>query len=753
MKLPDLQVPVGGTDVGQAPYTNPGRYGSEGAAISGVGGDIANFAFNLMEKRKQASDADFAMNNAMKDTRDLAAYQDQLELKMPRSYAGFSDSVNQWINDRYQQNQENAPTETAKQLYQNHAGPVFNSAIIEARAKEYKNRALDMKQNLADNVDLNSNQIIQSASEDLTRQLITQGSQAIDNQHQSGVITAQQTYDLKQYNGHSGTMALLDSYHQKGNGADPKVAKVFFQKALDLLQGKATGSFEDGMDLSRDDLRKNLGPKELAAQIERFQNALDVNAKVNLNELESRTKDTIANAMEGRPADVTVFKDWNEVAKNDSDKMPYVIRHYTQYLAADAVGKARPELTQSSPSEWDAIIKKHDDKIDSVVEANAKANPDVVALGKPGFAGGVRIAEQQYMEGAKAQIMQARDKDPAQFTLDAFPGLKTLHDQAASGDPAATSQYLTRLKAMQDHLGFAPTNQRLITKAESNSWAIRLNGANPEQVNNNFSMFLKQYGKDAPTVVNNMVKDGNVDPKIWSMSYIDDQYQRQRAFGTFINGKASDEAFSRMYSPTDKKDLHEEVASQTADIYSAFAKTSAMGGGTEQANAITDLIEGEAKNQMIQGNKDPKLAVQSARKIFDANWAIVNSSNSTVPVPRVIGGRPVSLPLVEAFMYSHMQGGEATASLGADPIPGEDGKYLGYNIAKFGQWVPSPAKDGLRLNIKLSDGRIQPVLKNGAPLEFKYRDIVDNADKYTLDQVGKGSLRRTLEMLPTGLAK
>lgn len=725
---------------------NPNNFGGSAAAVARLAGASTDFAFSLLEKRKEASDQDYAFTNAMKDQRDLEEYKQQLQLKMPKDYAGYTDSVNQWVQDRFEQNQQNAPSQTAKELYQRHAEPFLEKSLIDASHQEFQERAKSYVSNIHDDIDQTARLLTSTPLSSFAHDSMSQFKERLD-QATGKIIdadTAKQLNDrVKNFLG----KGVLDGLYAKGL-ENPKGGKTFFQQGIDILNGKVAGDKNTGFDFQRNDLADGLLPHEKAAYLDKFARALKEQKRSNLDELHRRFADDIAQTTMGGPSSPTLFRDIDAAVANGDITPEQRVRMYAEHNIADTSRSTIEQMKTTAPTEWMGLARGNEARVDQVNQAFAAKDPTLIAASEPGFMAAERKTYLARIAASGEQMLRERAADPAGYVLKNFPDANLKARMAATSDPAANQDYIQSLLARQRQLGIPDQVQRVTTKDEASQIATNLGGAANEQAAaQQFSLLERKYGPYFSRVFGEMVDDNKIDAKYWVASYVNDPFARQRILANVINSKDIDKAFREKYpAGADQKALTDAVKANADPIVSSIAQQSAGGGSIAKANAMNDVVEQEAKKLMITSGLSTEDAAKKAATVLSTHYGNIQRANSNVTYPRYVGGQPVNPTLLEAFMESHLRK-DAFDQMGV-ASPNDQVKDRFYSdLEQFGRWVPNSGGDGVRLEFQNPvDGRRVPILrKDGSVVEYKFLDITQKADQKTLDQAGKSGLRKWFE--------
>lgn len=747
--------------------SNPNAMGQADEAIARLGDISSDFAMSLLEKRQKAAAVDYAYSTHSQDQVDLEKYQQQLQLNMPKDYQGYTDSVNQWVQDRFEQNQKNAPSQLAKQMYQQQAHDFFSNTIVNASHTEFKQKAISYADNMNEDLERGSRLLQSTPRSDLAIDMLGDYQKRI-KASTGTILDAESAHKMDEKAKNLMAKGVLDGLYAKAL-ENPKQNKDFVQQAFDLLDGRVTADKNTGMSVERNPLVDGLLPHEKAMYQDKFARVREHGKDTNLSELYSRMRDDTFQALNGKQGDPTLWDDVHQAVQNDDIKPEEEIRLIDKRNAAYATGQLSSQYRITSPDKWDSIASGWQKKLDSVVADAALKNPALKAAQQPGFNAAERNgfmsqivtpSGSAMMSPIGQQIMRERAEDPAAYVLKNIPGMANKSQMASGSDPSAAKSYITSQLAQQSALGIPNAYQRVTTKPEAAQIALNLQSANEQQAASQFNFLEQKYGPYFSRVFNEMVDDKKIDARYWVASFVQDPYSRQRILANVINGKDIDKAFHEKYEKEDVKSLTAAVKENSDPYISSIMQQSAGGGSAEKANGFNDVVLQEAKKLMITSasHMSPEDAAKKAMSVLTDNFGNVQAARSNVTFPRFINGQPVNHDLVQGFMESHLRP-EAFDEMGVhlpggvhlyDNLPADKQKQTFYeNLKNNGHWITNASGDGMRLELQ-SPGSARRVVilgKDGQPLEYKYLDITQNADQRTLEQTGKGTLRKLWERI------
>jgi hypothetical protein len=752
---------------------NPSAFGETGAAVAQLGVAATQLGQQLMQKSKDAEDMDYANTRSQQFARDLDKKQLELKTQLPADYKGYTDQLNQWINDRYTQDQKEAPSNTAKRLYQGKAAESFQPALINANREEFQARVTSYQTNTLDSIKQNSDTLVSYPD---TSKAYTQ-MDALDKGIQGSIgsiFNEAVAHEIIKKNREDTAKSLMDGYYAKAIG-DPKGSwRTSAAAAVQVLNGTDLASLKRP---SGSRVADYLSPSDKAAMMDKFERLSETRKTSDTTELHRATNDAFGQALVGQKINRTLFVpggQWDQHVADGSETPAAKARAQQELVVADMTGNIRKELIVTSPDKWDGIIAGFERRGLGAISDEARKDPSIINAVEPGFGRTVVDQYKAKLIASKDELLRLRKEDPAAFTRSAFSGVDA-DIKAAGFDPTRNDAAISQLKAMQTALGIPSYEQKITTKDERAQIWDGIRGANGQQVSNFMSTQQQKYGSHWQDVFNEVNQDHPGAKDLWIANLLPDAYTRQQAVNTVINKSATDEAFRKKYAiETDKQEqaLTVKVNESVKDYLRAVRNTSDEGGTLAVSNALNNAVLLRAKEELTSGiNKtdDMDEAVTRASNILKSNFRVIDAANSTVMAPTYVNvlGRPtpVNPNQLKAFMEGRLTDDGIKLLNLRTPTPAgstttteaQRREALIQQIKLTGQWVSSPNFDGLMLVKTDQFGRVSPVITNdgtanGRPLFIPFSHIAGATDMVTKKIMeknkGTGIIDQMLKLAP-----
>jgi len=746
--------PSGGADVPNYAYES-----GTANAVAGLGNVVASFGSELMQTRKRAQDSNYVFQRTSDRQRELLLYTQDLQKSLPTDstghidYTGYAGKIQEWVNDKFKQDQDEAPSQEAKQDYIQKAGASFQKFVVDAIGTENTQRAVSFRDGIASNLDKNNNLLVQLPNANMAADWMME----IDAQIQAGiknkVIDQALARDLMDRNRKETPMALLEGLYAKARN-NPKQANEYLQQGIDILTGKAIfdKDFKKGGILThRQVIADGIEPHQRAAMLEKFGEAIKFAKHSNLSELHHRVSDAISQAENGLPQSKTLFNDIDQLVSSEDMEADAGIRMKHAALAAGAYGQMKHIMEQSNPTSWPSQEKQFDAALKMYLADAAKKDPSLKAAQEPGFNAQVVNGYKAQLQAYGKQLQAAREKDPAGY-VDKYFG--TGGAVARARTPEQMEKAIQSRLIRQEQLGIPSTSQRVISKSDSDNLGAMLASKDPAAVNQAFTYMEQKYGKWWQDAFSEMETDKNVKAPLWAASFIQDRRSRQSAIENILNKKQIEESFhAKKPGEMEKSDLTQVVMEEIEPWYSPMVESSSGGGGFARANAERELIILEAQKLVATGDaEDYKQAAQIAAKMLHSSGTPIAAGNSKIVVPHVYRGVNIDPRVVQAFLEK--QGTtDALNSMHIAIDPSAHGPDVIEAAKKYARWYQMPNKATLQLEIRVpGQRRVVLYRKRKAdgilePITVDVDWIMKNANQDTLERANKGTPRKIIEDL------
>lgn len=776
MQIPKFEPQVS-FDAPNAPgvqMPSPTAFGQTDAAVAQLGVAATELGQQLMQKSKDAEDMDYANTRSQQFARDLDKKQLELKTQVPADYKGYTDQLNQWINDRYTQDQKEAPSNTAKRLYQGKAAESFQPALINANREEFQARVTSYQTNTLDSIKQNSDTLVSYPS---TGSAYTKMDQVDNGISQSigHIFNEAVAHEIIKKNREDTAKSVMDGFYQKALGDPKDTWRTSAAAGIQVLNGTDLDSLKRPSGARVADY---LTPSDKAAMLDKFQRLYETRKNSDTTELHKGTNDAFGQALVGQKVNRTLFLpggQWDQHVADGSETPAAKARAQQELAVADMTGNIRKELIVTSPDKWDGIIAGFENRGLGAISDQAKKDPRIINAAEPGFGRTVVDQYKAKLIASKDELLRLRKDDPAAFTRSAFSGVDA-DIKAAGFDPTRNDAAINQLKAMETAIGIQSYEQKITTKDQRAQIWDGIRGGNGQQVSNFMSTQQQKYGSHWQDVFNEVNIDHPGAKDLWIANLLPDPYTRQQAVNTVINKSATDEAFKKKYAVvgSDKQEvaLTQKVNESLKDYMRAVRNTSDEGGTLAVSNALNNAVLLRAKEELTSGiNKtdDMDEAVNRASNILKSNFRVIDAANSTVMAPtytNVLGRpTPVNPNQLKAFMEGRLTDDglkllnlrtptPAGSTAATEPARRE---ALIKQIKLTGQWVSSPNFDGLLLMVTDTDGRTVAVGQNdgtpkGRQLFIPFSHIAGPTDMVTKKIMeknkGTGVIDQMLKLAP-----
>lgn len=756
--------------------------GIRAGQIAGIAGVAADFFQELAIKRKRAEDNDYAFQRKMEDSRDLAAFEEQAKKTVPPEK--YAEEIQGFVRKRFEQNQKNAPSETAKRIYQQESGGFFTRSVLEAQS--FANVALREKEEKNISFQGEQSRIAQLSRPNIVRAKEDWQTQARMIKGSIGIHWSEQEADeMIRREANSYTRSLVNGFINLGRPEDAiKILTVEpikfdpsnrsemvslpaeeahkagfisdeeFQKLRDsddpffrIAPAAPTPGIEEQAEISQflsgDERARLLQQLKNAAARNQGSNITDLNAQVRDFEVRSLTSGSSIDS-----AETLISKIKANQSLTDQAKFRLVDQVYSSHIA----GRASSALLTSPRSDWAGIIEQNANDLDSLVKETIALDP---VLSK--FEGEQNLSKREehkrFLERVRQNALVTQNKDPQQYIVDNFPDVARLAETAQSGGPQAIQDYVNKTLSLQETLQIPKQFRRVSSKAQASAFASQImNTPTAREAASAMSGFQAAYGDRFGDFMDEMIKDKVLPEGMRAAGWADSVTAKENIISNVKNRDAINENFKKSRENFDNNELIRTIESELADEKMAIVEAGRGADNLRQWNAIRDQValqfrKANANNNELPSAETIRLAWEDT--VGSSFHGVVQTGNSTVLVPRVVGGQPTSPKLVEAFIDAHSKAFDLRRLNIATPSNSEfselkdpDLRFLEM-LESRGRWVTNPRQDGLLLVFSDDSGSQQPVMtKGGSTLEIKFGEM---NDPDTLLEASKGVFRKGLE--------
>lgn len=790
---------------------NPGAFSRVQDSLANAGATAAGIGIDLMDKRKKAQDEDYVFQKEREDARSLAKFMADEQLKRDNTgYDGFSTSVQQFVEERYQKNQEDAPSETARREYMNRAGRLFTAELVNANGIEHTKKVEAKMTAFSKNADSDAQlqltyggkfdsamDAIESAHKSIDAQkgVLFSPKQAEEQKKAYGNRVAQSFFDglynsgrleegyaylmgagsgAKKFVGHEAASAQrkeysVDEAEKMGWISKEEATKARAEHKDKISFAEATlVQSDEGMDLSPvKDISKMLSPDQREKEIQRFKKAMKTKAKVDMQEIHAMINDEQAGILlHGResPAVPQVLKQLVDAKVISNDKR---VRLMDERVSAGAAHLVMTDAATSPRSQWEPTIKGLAQLRQKRALQELEADPSLKNVADPNYNLVNRYGYEVKARAALEKLKKAQDDDPAKYVRDYFPTLRSQLAQAGN-DPVKTQRAVDRLLTVQKHLEIP--EQRILTNDELYQHEAAFKSGNAQQVANQVSFLQQKYGKHYNRVIGELIANKSMPAGYQMIANLQNPEDRVRMADALKNGH---ETLKMLRENTDEQTMRQldaAVVKQTDDMRASVLGSDRTGTASKFVNDVQTSVKVEAA-KILMKNKGmkPEDAVAEAYSIWGNTYTTMNSGRSRVAVPRILGPGPDGKPMftndkiVTKFMeaYSRPENlsklnialPKATPADIVRKIPDDKRReMLLDDLSRNGRWKVTDDQTGLQLMWDRGGKTSQTIeVKNtkGEKVIVPLRDIHLHTDDATLREIegGKGIMEKVGDAL------
>lgn len=655
---------------------NPRQAGKPEDALIQLGGTVANVVQEIQEKRLAADANTYAFESATQDSLDFQKAAEDMRLNagndggIGKDYTGYAEKMQQWLTDRFEQRQKEAPSEVAKQAYVSRSGGMFQNGMtgvweMERKAKtEYHDTILQKRTDEMGHAISNAAHSHGSAVE-----YLKQAFQYVDDQT-GKVWNKEQAAEKKRLMGRQIALAWLEGIDSTKNPEDYQRAinllvfksdsgpsdkplsqrvtdsrKLTLAEALDQnkitqaeykkfkAEGKTHYLDPVAAEEDRAGLTANgelfaadfLTPVEKANYIEQFRAAIKANAHVDMKSIEDRLHtDNVYRMNTGKddPRQWTLLAERYMKQVDPEGKTGPTIDEASNALVdkltATAVGNLGQQLKQLPRSQREAFLKGAPEQAQAMARQILQNNPSLQqyadkfmegAAGDQSF--GYMLAKQgeSMLQSKINEIDSEQEKDPVAYVMENYPGVKKY---AARGD---LQGLITSAQAAQAKLEIPESKRQLLDKETmfKHARAITAAEGNPQLYNMKLTQLQQAAGQYGDKVIAEMVKKEMLPKAIVDAMAVDpnDRHAREMAVADVVNRDKIKKAYLQVHDPKDASELMDETVRQTETLNKAYALGSSFGGGLNAIVRTREAIHSKAMALQVQ---DASLSDEEAVK-------------------------------------------------------------------------------------------------------------------------------------------
>lgn len=684
--------------------------GAVGNAIAQVGEDAQKIGLNIMQKRKQAQDTDFAFTKTLEDAKEISRYEQQLK-QDPNGLDGYAKKMQDFMQSRIDKNYEDSPSDEARIMYDHSARHMFTENLISSEKFENTEKVKKYGQNLVDgNTQVASRYMYSPVSSD---QFKAENDFMVDGiKGQIGTtLNPEQAADFIRKSKEQRAVGQMVGYEAQGASG--------YDSALDALKpGNPIG----------DSLEESTKAKYLV----HFSNLKEQDQVTSASEIRNQVKDI----------------------KTDSFNMVNIKPSYANGIINGI--KTNPKIKKDEKARLieDVQFSVHAgedlSKLGTTPRSQWASEPSIVA--GSGFNSSGRQSLVDRFNQLKNQFEKKQELDPVDTTLKSFAPLQALEKQSRDKDPGATKIYLDKLMATQNTLEIR--NPKVVSNAQVHVLGDLINKAPTDASKVKTIDDLKtKYGSYFPKVFNqladkNKETGGGVDPKLALVAFASDAQSKENIVANVTRGDRIQEDFGagKTFDETTTSRLKEEVNKRVIGAVDAINAGVSDGSNAALASSVRHqvLIEAMKQKQNDRNLEPAEAATRAYNTIIKSNFTPIATANSNVLMPRVDGkNNPYNEDLARSFIKTYStKEGLRDLDIG---IPGGVNKEQVYEtLPSQVRWVNNGDHSGIKLTV-MRPGGLKPVFDSkGKQIERSFQDITDHPDQRTLD----GAKTKLFGMIP-----
>jgi hypothetical protein len=687
------------------------QFGAQYKAAAQAGEGIEGLGLQLMNKRKEANDANYAFNSSFKYAQDYQKESENFQQNSPLGMDGYAANMSKFSTDYYDQVMKNAPSDDARRIFDQYGRRTMMDNAIGADKFEFVEKA---KKQQAD-ISTNGDELSKSLMDHPDYNTFADRLNILKGQINAGVGTAYES--------------------QEQANADTK--KASNQAAVGLMEGLISqGRYGEGLMVLKDGqpVGDAIDPKEKAHYLEHLKGLVKTDQDTRVSTAMSQLDDVTYQATHGKRVDAGYAAQAAQTIQNSRMDPDKKARALDDLHTALTVGNDTSRLGTLPMSEWSKL---------------PSANPQ-----NSDWNSAKRGKIQDSFNAVAESFAKDRENDPVQSVLDNFPVLGNKAQQAQGGDPGVMQDYLDQVVSKQKYLQVQ--NPKVLSNQQAQQMGDMINKApNPEAAAAAITGMQQSFGKYFSQAFNELAEKSSkggagVNPNLALAAYMPDQGSRQRVIENVLNAKNITDLYEARTTGTDVSFLEDAVKGKTKTITDILDAATPDGSNAALGKSISNQINIEAQKLLIDPANSqlrPRDAADQAYKnIVDQNFYTPKGGASTVLVPKTYTtvdgqGNQANLPnnpdLIKAAL-THYSTPEGIASLNpklddniVKSFYGDKSAAKEYtvNVLKdHARWVNTPDNSGIRLVAPNGD-HMEPILDSkGNKIDMKFQDISTRPD-------------------------
>lgn len=616
-----------------------------GRAISGIGESLQQTGKAMLEKRKQAKDFEYNLEARSQLRNELQEFdasvakfkaedgtlnvpEDSEDLSMARfNGMSYDDATAQFIQERYEAIQSNAPSEEAQKSFVSGTINLVDNRILSARM----NAAKDRRQYQMGLIDKQADSLARDVS--LTPSPLVAG-EAIQEMEESvaqGVgihfdeATANQIKKVKS------EQITLSMYQGMLNNDNP-------ESAVALLKDK------------ENPFNENLDPRAFQGLLAKAERGLEIKRDRQVNELNEEINNTekaaTILAQPVSPETIKNFKERANVLIADKDQRKII---ETKLDAMEGVADVMRFAPDASTQELNQRLQEVREKGNAARQAMAKdginkASKDII-----------RNAQvSQMIEQGIASHLKQRREDPALYFRKNAPYFDFDVETALAGNTKIRdSLQANEIEARRMGMPFrATTNaERQVLAAQLNQIITPSENISQEQRVQLMENLETSYGKYFPKMMQEVEAQDKSLIGLSMVTHFDDPVTKKALMASFYQKEQNEKVFKERFpKASEREELKIDLNAELNDFYHAISQSRPENLSESQA----ELAMRETAQNLLMANtlsaRNGEDAVQKTVDQIKSEWHVLAGKNRNVIVPKKSLPDGVDLDRLESQM-------------------------------------------------------------------------------------------------------
>lgn len=694
--LPTSNINTNAVDLGQGPSV--AKAGQVWDAVANVGKKIENFSSELAAKRKQAEVSSYVNSSANDFERYVSEKETEFQSKYTGDPTGYASSMNEAINDWYEQRQDSAPNDDAKSIWEEKFSSYSQNVGMRADAWENQSRVKYQVGQMDESVRKDQQHLAQKPDPTKAAQFLANTSQMIND----GVgLWFNETEAKERLNKYSN-----DTVSSLFEGME---ANKQYAAGLRLLNGK---------DPNSKILIEGLDPKSIANYKDRFTRLAQAENEFNKTLFRKKVGDVSFQLQSGEKVDKDLLRNVQaQVALLDKEEQAYVMDDLNHDLKYN-------EMLQNVKSL-------------GINDATAIANFSIPA--SDGFNIKSRVDKAEAYRKKAQEILKDRVEQAPAFYAKTDKSMEMKANMALDfRNPEGMKSWVDDIVSKQE-TDKAGADVKILTPTMSKVYGTQIKSNNADLANSvveslRSSTFIGENSYFG-NAVSDMIKNEDITPVQGVALYMDNANLRADLLNATKNEKTIEESFKSL-SASDKtlKSVMKELPAdkEVQQIMKAISAADPKGERLWITTSLNKAMELAYKDAIANRGMDVEQAKERALSVVKSNFSVAYSGRSAVLLPKQYENKRSA---IEDYMDSSLSLDRLKtldiappASYQTAELVGDDPKtrYLN-DIAAKGQWISNNAQNGAFLAKRNSDGSFAAVRDSkGNLIEVNFGKMRDN---------------------------